>query len=67
MKNLFVSILHLTKLLSRFVSDATHLLYQLFTHQKPQELTYLDPLEQKYLVLFMFTLNTCMLSSFCKE
>lgn len=48
MKNLLVSILHLTKLLSRFVSDATHLLYQLFTHQKPQELTYLDPLEQKY-------------------
>lgn len=51
MKNLLVSILHLTKLLSRFVSDATHLLYQLFTHQKPQELTHLDskdPLEQKY-------------------
>lgn len=47
-KNLLVSILHLTKLLSRFVSDATHLLYQLFTHQKPQELTHLDPLEQKY-------------------
>lgn len=48
MKNLLVSILHLTKLLSRFVSHATHSLYQHFTHQKPQELTHLDPLEQKY-------------------
>lgn len=48
MKNLLVSILHLTKFLSRFVSDATHSLYQHFTHQKPQELTHLDPLEQKY-------------------
>lgn len=47
MKNLLVSILHLTKLLSRFVSDATHS-FQHFTHQKPQELTHLDPLEQKY-------------------